>query len=545
MSAHQALLELRDLRITFGDQAVVHGMALSIQPGERVALVGESGSGKSVTALSVLRLLDTARLSGQVLWQGQDLLTKTDAQMQRIRGDEIAMIFQEPMTALNPLMTVGQQISEVLQLKKLMPQRAADARAVQLLSDTGIDDPERRFGAYPHQLSGGQRQRAMMAMALASEPKLLLADEPTTALDASLRLQMLQLLANLQKKTGMAVLLITHDLALVRHFAERVAVMEKGHLVEQGALSEVFKRPNHPYTRKLLDSRPSREGLADAPQNSEPFLQARGLQVRYPMTLPGLRGWFQRHHFTALQAADLSISPGTTWGVMGESGSGKSSLAQAVLGLIPFRGELSFGGASWQGAPALDKALRQQVQVVFQDPYGSLSPRMTVGEIVSEGLRLHQPQLSEAAVEERVLATLAEVGLSSADHADLLNRYPHAFSGGQRQRIALARALVIEPRLLVLDEPTSALDVTVQKQILQLLQDLQKTRGMAYLLITHDLDVLRAMAHQVLVLQSGRVVESGPAQQVLTCPAHAYTRSLLEAFPAESENESRNRLGFP
>ena len=531
MSTPQALLELQDLRIAFGDQAVVHGVNLSIQAGERVALVGESGSGKSVTALSVLRLLESAQLGGQVLWQGQDLLKQTPAEMQRIRGDEIAMIFQEPMTALNPLMTVGQQISEVLQLKKLSPRREADARAVQLLAETGIDDPERRFGAYPHQLSGGQRQRAMMAMALASEPKLLLADEPTTALDASLRLQMLQLLADLQQKTGMAVLLITHDLALVRHFAHRVAVMEKGHLVEQGPLDDVFSHPKHPYTQKLLDSRPSRDGLVELPTTACPLLQVVGLQVRYPMALSGFRNWFRKHHFTALHGANFNISPGTTLGVMGESGSGKSSLAQAVLGLIPFEGELSFGSHTWQGAPELDKALRQRVQVVFQDPYGSLSPRMTVGEIVAEGLRLHQPHVSDAEIEGRVLATLAEVGLAPSDYPDLLNRYPHAFSGGQRQRIALARALVMEPQLLVLDEPTSALDVTVQKQILKLLQALQKSRNMAYLLITHDMDVLRAMAHQVMVLQAGQIVEAGPAEQVLQHPGHEYTRRLLAAFP--------------
>lgn len=531
MNAPQALLELKDLRIAFGGQAVVHGVNLSLQAGERVALVGESGSGKSVTALSVLRLLDSAELSGQVLWQGQDLLGQTPAEMQRIRGDEIAMIFQEPMTALNPLMTVGAQISEVLQLKKLLPRRDADARAVHLLSETGIDDPERRFAAYPHQLSGGQRQRAMMAMALASEPKLLLADEPTTALDASLRLQMLQLLADLQQKTGMAVLLITHDLALVRHFADRVAVMEKGHLVEQGALADVFSRPQHPYTQKLLDSRPTRDGLATICPAGAPLVQAKGLQVRYPMNVPGFRGWFRQHHFTAVHGADFCITPGTTLGVMGESGSGKSSLAQAVLGLIPFGGELSFGGQTWQGVPGRDKALRQKVQVVFQDPYGSLSPRMTVGEIVSEGLRLHQPQLSGPDIEARVVATLAEVGLTTAEFPELLNRYPHAFSGGQRQRIALARALVVAPQLLVLDEPTSALDVTVQKQILKLLQALQKNRNMAYLLITHDIDVLRAMAHQVMVLQAGQIVEAGPAEQVLHSPGHDYTRTLLAAFP--------------
>jgi microcin C transport system ATP-binding protein len=544
MSTSQALLELKDLRIAFGGQAVVHGVNLCIQPGERMALVGESGSGKSVTALSVLRLLESAELSGQVLWQGQDLLLQSPAEMQRIRGDEIAMIFQEPMTALNPLMTVGQQISEVLQLKKLLPRRDADARAVHLLSETGIDDPDRRFGAYPHQLSGGQRQRAMMAMALASEPKLLLADEPTTALDASLRLQMLQLLADLQQKTGMAVLLITHDLALVRHFAHRVAVMEKGHLVEQGTLQAVFERPQHPYTQRLLSSRPSRAGLVDMPPGqTQPILLARQLQVRYPMSVPGFKAWFQKkHHFTALHGADFSLLPGSTLGVMGESGSGKSSLAQAVLGLIPFEGDLSFDGQTWQGRPARDKALRQQVQVVFQDPYGSLSPRMTVGEIVSEGLRLHQPHWTPEQTEKRVRATLAEVGLEGEGFTDVLNRYPHTFSGGQRQRIALARALVVEPAVLVLDEPTSALDVTVQKQILELLKTLQKTRGMAYLLITHDVDVLRAMAHQVVVLKSGQVLEQGLAEQVLGDPQHPYTRSLVQAFPEINGWASLSRM---
>ncbi|PIT82291.1 ABC transporter ATP-binding protein [Limnohabitans sp. 15K] len=535
MNAPHALLEIKGLRIAFGEQLVVHGLNLHIHAGERLALVGESGSGKSVTALSVLRLLESAQLTGQVLWQGEDLLLRSPAQMQSIRGDEIAMIFQEPMTALNPLMTVGQQISEVLQLKKGMSRRDADARAVEWLADTGIDDPKRRFMAYPHQLSGGQRQRAMMAMALSSEPRLLLADEPTTALDASLRLQMLQLLSDLQQKTGMAVLLITHDLALVRHFADRVAVMEKGQLVEQGALADVFSKPQHAYTQKLLDSRPSREGLAeaqlDARSQEMTLLEAKNLQVRYPIHKTGFRYWFQKHHFTALQGADFSIRAGTTLGVMGESGSGKSSLAQAVLGLIPHSGQLSFGGHTWQNVPAKDKALRRRVQVVFQDPYGSLSPRMTVGEIVSEGLRWHAPQTPEPQIEAQVLSTLAEVGLSVADFPDLLNRYPHAFSGGQRQRIALARALVIQPDLLVLDEPTSALDVTVQKQILQLLQSLQAKRGMAYLLITHDIDVLRAMAHQVLVLRAGQVVEAGEAIQVLNNPEHAYTRSLLEAFP--------------
>jgi microcin C transport system ATP-binding protein len=529
------LLEFKGLNVAFSGQSVVHGVNLSIHVGQRVALVGESGSGKSVTALSVLRLLESAQVTGQVLWQGRNLLQQSPAEMQRIRGDEIAMIFQEPMTALNPLMTVGQQISEVLQLKKGLSRRDAYARAVQCLLDTGIDDPQRRFKAYPHQLSGGQRQRAMVAMAVASEPKLLLADEPTTALDASLRLQMLNLLADLQRKTGMAVLLITHDLALVRHFADHVAVMEKGHLVEKGALSEVFARPQHPYTQKLLDSRPSRKGLVQVPGRSaaKPLVEAKGLRVQYPIAVPGVRAWFQKNRFTAVDCADFSIMPGSTLGVMGESGSGKSSLAQAVLGLIPFDGELSFSGQTWQNRPSRDKLLRRRVQVVFQDPYGSLSPRMTVGEIVSEGLRLHHINASVGQIEAQVLATLAEVGLSTADFPDLLSRYPHSFSGGQRQRIALARALVVDPDLLVLDEPTSALDVTVQKQILQLLQKLQGNRGIAYLVITHDIDVLRAMAHQVMVIKGGHIIEVGLAEQVLYEPRHAYTRSLLAAFSNE------------
>ena len=524
------LLEIEDLRIAFDGSPVVHGVSLSIEAGERLALVGESGSGKSVTALAILRLLESARCSGAVRWQGRELLQLDESAMRAIRGDEIAMIFQEPMTALNPLLTIGQQVAEVLELKKgLGPSEARD-RVIALLQEVGIDAPERRADSYPHQLSGGQRQRAMMAMALASEPKLLLADEPTTALDASLRLQMLELLARLQQRTGMAVLLITHDLALVRHFAQRIAVMEKGHLVEQGDCATVFAQPQHAYTRQLLASRPDRTGLAPCPEDSPSILQARGLRVQYPVPLPGLRGWFRQGRFEALQGADFGIRAGMTLGVMGESGSGKTSLAQAVLGLIPHQGQLDFGGQTWQGQPAADRALRRQVQVVFQDPFGSLSPRRTVGEIVAEGLQLHQPELSPAAVQARVLDTLAEVGLTPQAFPGLLSRYPHAFSGGQRQRIALARALIVEPRLLVLDEPTSALDVTVQQQILVLLKGLQQRRGVAYLLITHDLDVLRAMAHEVLVLQGGQVVESGPAEQVFSRPAHPYTRGLLSAF---------------
>jgi len=500
-----ALLDIRDLRVSFDGTEVVHGVNLSMAPGERLALVGESGSGKSVTALSILHLLESARLSGSVRWQGRELLTLGKRELQAIRGDEVAMIFQEPMTALNPLLTIGQQIAEVLELKKGLAKPLVWPRVLQLLQETGIEEPGRRAHSYPHQLSGGQRQRAMVAMALASEPKLLLADEPTTALDANLRLQMLELLERLQQRTGMAVLLITHDLTLVKHFAQKIAVMEKGHLVEQGDCLQVFAQPTHAYTRKLLSSKPDRTGLVAAPGTDSPvLLQARQLRVHYPMALPGMRGWFRQGRFTALLGADFSIRAGMTLGVMGESGSGKTSLAQAVLGLIAHEGHLEFHGQQWSGRPGNDQDLRRRVQVVFQDPFGSLSPRRTVGEIVAEGLQLHFPQLSAKETEQRVLATLAEVGLTPEDFPGLLSRYPHAFSGGQRQRIALARALVIEPRLLVLDEPTSALDVTVQQQILTLLQDLQKRRGVAYLLITHDLDVLRAMAHEVMVLQGGR-----------------------------------------
>ncbi|MFM7025429.1 MAG: ABC transporter ATP-binding protein [Limnohabitans sp.] len=525
------LLEIRDLSVAFDEAEVLHRVSLSVAAGERLALVGESGSGKSVTALCILRLLDSARISGSVRWQGRELLALDKREMQAIRGDEIAMIFQEPMTALNPLLTIGRQIAEVLELKKGLSPQQAWPRVLTLLQDTGIEEPERRAHSYPHQLSGGQRQRAMMAMALASEPKLLLADEPTTALDASLRLQMLQLLARLQARTGMAVLLITHDLALVRHFAQNIAVMEKGRLVEQGECSRVFAAPMHRYTRQLLASKPDRSALvAPADKQSPSLVQATELRVHYPVALPGLRGWFRQGRFEALRGADFSIRPGMTLGVMGESGSGKTSLAQAVLGLIPHDGQLAFSGQQWQGRPAADRALRRRVQVVFQDPFGSLSPRRTIGETVAEGLQLHGPALSAEQIQARVLSCLAEVGLTPEAFPGLLSRYPHAFSGGQRQRIALARALIVEPQLLVLDEPTSALDVTVQQQILALLQDLQKHRSMAYLLITHDLEVLRAMAHEVLVLQNGQVVESGAAEQVLSEPTHPYTQGLLAAF---------------
>ncbi|MFV0679985.1 ABC transporter ATP-binding protein [Ottowia sp.] len=531
------LLDVRNLSVAFGAKQVVQGVSFSIAPGEKLALVGESGSGKTVTALALLRLLHDAHLSGQALFNdgkiARDLLALPERQLRGLRGDDIAMIFQEPMTALNPLMPVGEQVAEVLRLKRaLSPSQSAQA-AIELLAQTGIPDPARRAGSFPHQLSGGQRQRAMIAMALACAPKLLLADEPTTALDVSLRGQILDLLADLQRAHGMAVLMITHDLNLVRRFADRVAVMQHGLLVEQGATDPMFAAPQHAYTQKLMASRPERDVLETPPNaDAAPVLQAENLRVTYPVPLPGVRGWFKKGAFVAVQGASFSLAAGRTLGVIGESGSGKSTLAQAALGLLPSRsvdGDLALAGHRWQYRPAADKPMRRVAQVVFQDPFSSLSPRMTVEEIVGEGLRVHAPELSASERAQRVRAALAEVGLPEDRFVGLLARYPHEFSGGQRQRIALARALIVEPQLLVLDEPTSALDVTIQKQVLALLQGLQKERGLAYLLITHDVDVVRAMAHEVLVLKDGELVESGPQAQVLGQPQHPYTQKLLAA----------------
>ena len=532
------LLDVKDLTVSFGGKPVVHDISFSIQAGEKVALVGESGSGKTVTALSLLRLVMNAQLSGGAIFTPSasrdtvDLLTIPEQQLRGIRGQDIAMIFQEPMTALNPLFTVGDQIAEVLQLKQGLAGVKLAQAAIDLIAKTGITEPERRAKAYPHQLSGGQRQRAMIAMALACQPKLLLADEPTTALDVSLRAQILDLLTDLQQQNGMAVLLITHDLNLVRKFADRVIVMENGLIVEQGTVATVFANPQHAYTRKLIDSKPVRD-VQEVPDvmagvsTQNGIARAKNLRVSYPVPLPGMRGWFKKGAFVAVKGTNFDISVGQTLGVIGESGSGKSTLALAALGLLPFTGDLQLAGQSWGQGRGSDKALRRKVQVVFQDPFSSLSPRMTVGDIVGEGLLVHAPELDAAQRQERVWAALAEVGLSEAQFPGLLERYPHEFSGGQRQRLAIARALIVQPQLLVLDEPTSALDVTIQKQVLQLLQKLQRERGLSYLLITHDVDVIRAMAHQVLVMRDGDILESGPLQQVLVAPQHAYTAMLM------------------
>lgn len=540
------LLDVRGLRVAFGDKEVVHGIDFSIAAGEKLALVGESGSGKTVTALSLLRLVQNAEIGGAADFAGlsdrnvgraeaaRDLLSMPEQALRGVRGKEIAMIFQEPMTALNALYSVGDQVAEVLELHEGLSKRAAHEAAVQLLADTGIPEPARRARALPHQLSGGQRQRAMIAMALACKPRLLLADEPTTALDVTVRAQILELLADLQRRYGMAVLLITHDLNLVRRFADRVAVMESGHIVEQGAVATVFDAPRHPYTRRLIDSRPTRDVVAlEGVDTKDPLLAATALRVSYPVPIAGIRGWFRKGAFVAVEGADFQIAPGETLGVVGESGSGKSTLALAALGLLRHEGALTVGGRPWGESGAADRALRRVMQVVFQDPFSSLSPRMTVEQIVGEGLTVHAPELDTAARRVRALAALADVGLSEAQFPALLDRYPHEFSGGQRQRLAIARALVVDPKLLVLDEPTSALDVTIQKQVLGLLQRLQRERGLSYLLITHDVEVIRAMAHRVIVMKAGAILEAGTVEQVLDAPKHPYTQKLVAAALAD------------
>ena len=527
MTKDQPLLEVRDLSLRFGGRTVVDRASFTMRRGERLALVGESGSGKTVTALSLLGLAQNATASGQARFQGRDLITASERELRALRGQDIAMIFQEPMTALNPLFSIGAQIAEVLELKQGLSPVQASSAAIELIASTGIPEPARRVRSFPHQLSGGQRQRAMIAMALACRPQLLLADEPTTALDPSLRRGILALLADLQRQHHMAVLLITHDLNMVRDFAEQVAVMEQGRIVEQGAVAEVFAQPQHAYTRRLLDSRPRRVESEEPPQPARQVLRAQGLSVNYPVPRPGFKGWFRPGSFVALKSASFTLDAGRTLGVIGESGSGKSTLGLALLGLQPCSGELAIDGQAWGTDRAANKALRRRMQVVFQDPFSSLSPRLTVEQIVGEGLLVHEPALDKSQRRERVLAALNDVGLDEAQFPGLLQRYAHEFSGGQRQRLAIARALIIAPEILVLDEPTSALDVTIQQQVLQLLQSLQRERGLAYVLITHDVAVVRAMAHELIVLHNGEIVEAGLAEAVLQSPSHPYTRTLL------------------
>ncbi|PMS23779.1 microcin ABC transporter ATP-binding protein [Trinickia dabaoshanensis] len=524
------LLELEHLHVTFGETVAVDDLTFAIEQGERVALVGESGSGKTVTALAILRLLGEARVTGAVRFAGEDLLGKSERAMQGLRGSDIAMIFQEPMTALNPLFTVGEQIAETIVAHEGVSPQQGRIRAVQLLARTGVTEPEKRVLSYPHQLSGGQRQRAMIAMALACRPRLLLADEPTTALDVTIRAQIVDLLLEIQRdeaqKRGMAVLLITHDLNLVKRFAQRVAVMERGVLVESGPVERIFESPQHPYTRKLIASRPRRQVTPVLPI-APVLLDAREVSVSFPTQAPGIRGWFRSDRFEAVSNATLDVRQGETLGVVGESGSGKSTLAMALLGLQRTAG----GSIEFQGRPLASyrgreqTTLRSNMQVVFQDPFSSLSPRQTIERIVGEGLALHRPQLDAAARREKVSTVLKEVGIDRT----ALTRYPHEFSGGQRQRIAIARALVLEPRLLVLDEPTSALDVSIQQQVLTLLATLQHKYNLGFVFISHDLAVIGAMAHRVAVMQNGVIVETGDVEKIFSNPAHPYTRKLLNA----------------
>ena len=523
----EPLLCIDRLSVRFGASTVVDDVSFSIAAGEKFGLVGESGSGKSITALSILRLVDAATSSGAIRFDGEDLSAKSEREMRGIRGARIGMIFQEPMTALNPLYTVGNQIAEVLALHEALRPNAARARAIELLHRTGIPDPETKVDAYPHQLSGGQRQRAMIAMALACTPQLLICDEPTTALDVTIQAQILDLLDELQREMGMALLFITHDLNLVRRFTHRVGVMERGRLVESGLTAEVFAKPQHAYTQRLLASRPQRV-VQPVGDDVPVLLRAEALDVTFPIPL----GWFRKRDFFAVRQATLQLKRGETLGIVGESGSGKTTLGMALLALQDIAaGEVHLDAQRIDNADrSALRAMRRRMQVVFQDPFASLSPRRTVGQIVGEGLGLHRPELSDAERETLVLQMLDEVGLSERSGvAQVLQRYPHEFSGGQRQRIAIARAVVLRPEVLVLDEPTSALDVSVQQQVLGLLAELQRRYGMSYLFISHDLAVVRAMSHRVLVMKDGVVVEQGEAEALFEAPREAYTKQLLAA----------------
>jgi microcin C transport system ATP-binding protein len=531
------LLEVRDLAVHFGvgagDVAAVRGVSFDVARGETLALVGESGSGKSVTALSVVRLLPpAARISaGSVRFEGRELLAAPEAELQAVRGNRVGMVFQEPMTSLNPLHRVERQIGETLRLHRGLDPAAARARTVELLRLVGLDEPERRLGAFPHELSGGQRQRVMIAMALANEPDLLIADEPTTALDVTIQAQILALLRDLRSRLGMALLFITHDLTLVRKLADRVCVMQAGRIVEQGPVARLFGAPRHPYTRHLLESEP-RGGPAPPDADAPTLLEGRDVRVWFP-----IRRGFARRTVGFVKAVDgisLAVREGETLGIVGESGSGKTTLGLALLRLERSRGTIRFGGRDLQGLRFSEtRSLRRGMQIVFQDPFASLSPRMPVGRIVGEGLEIHG--LGDAAERERrVVEVLEEVGLDPESR----HRYPHEFSGGQRQRVAIARAMVLRPRLVVLDEPTSALDVSVQAQIVELLRTLQVRHRLAYLFISHDLRVVRAMSHQVLVMRAGRVVEEGPTETLFARPREPYTRALLAAaFDLESMPE--------
>jgi len=526
----ETLVQVRNLAVDFRSGAsvthAVRGVSFSIGRGETVALVGESGSGKTVSALSILRLLNYPAAShptGEIYFRGKNLLACSEEELREIRGRRISIIFQEPMTSLNPLHTIEQQVGEIIQLHGDLDDGATRIRTIELLTRVGIRDPEKRLAAYPHQLSGGQRQRVMIAMALANEPDLLIADEPTTALDVTIQAQILELLAELRRELGMAMLLITHDLGIVRKMADRVYVMKSGEVVEQGECARVFARPEHAYTRHLLAAEP--KGRPPESDDSAPVVvETDSLKVWFPIK----RGLLRRtvDHVRAIDGVSLRLREGQTVGVVGESGSGKTTLGLAILRLIASEGPIAYLGRRIDGLEsAAMRPLRREMQIVFQDPYGSLSPRLSVSQIIEEGLLIQQPELDYDARRARVGAALTEVGLDPAAQ----DRYPHEFSGGQRQRIAVARAMVLEPKFVMLDEPTSALDMSVQAQIVDLLRDLQRRRGLSYLFISHDLKVVRALSNYVMVLRNGKVVEEGPAEQVFARPMTDYTRALLAA----------------
>jgi microcin C transport system ATP-binding protein len=523
------LIEVKNLSVRFPGTApgvlAVRNVSFDIQKGETVALVGESGSGKTVSALSILRLLPpgTQHPTGEIFLEGKDLLHAPEPEIRHVRGNRISIIFQEPMTSLNPLHTVETQVSEVLKVHRGMSNGAARNRTLELLEKVGIRDAEHRLSAYPHQLSGGQRQRVMIAMALANEPDLLIADEPTTALDVTIQAQILDLLKNLQRELGMAMLLITHDLGIVRKMANRTCVMKDGEVVERGTAEEVFTAPKHPYTKQLLDAQPKGE----PPRfdiKAPVILETEGLKVWFPVKQGILRRTVS--HIKAVDGVSFALRSGQTLGIVGESGSGKTTLGLALLRLISSEGPIAYVGKRIDGLKSAEmRPLRREMQVVFQDPYGSLSPRLSVGQIVEEGLLIQQANLTREERRERVSAAMIEVGLDP----DWQDRYPHEFSGGQRQRIAIARAMILQPNFLMLDEPTSALDVSVQAQIVDLLRDLQNKRGLAYLFISHDLKVMRALASYVMVMRNGVVVEEGPTAEIFERPKTDYTKALIAA----------------
>jgi microcin C transport system ATP-binding protein len=519
-----ALLRVEDLSVAFRGKPVVQGVSFQLHRGETLALVGESGSGKSVTALSCLRLLAVGGTNpaGRITLDGTDVLSAEGEALRRLRGGVAGMVFQEPMTSLNPLHSVGRQVAEAVTLHNPLRGEALRARVVALLTRAGFPQAEARLNAYPHQLSGGQRQRVMIAAALANDPALLIADEPTTALDVTIQAQILELLADLQRRLSMAMLLITHDLQIVRRHADHVVVMRHGAAVEAGPVAEVFAHPRHDYTKMLLATEPRGRPAPVAP-DAEEILRGTDTKVHFPIR----RGLLRRTVgvVKAVDGVSVAIREGETVGLVGESGSGKTTLGLALLRLESSEGSIRFEGQEIQGlARGALRPLRRRMQIVFQDPYGSLSPRMTVGEIVGEGLAVHE-HLGAAEQAQRVAEALAEVGLD----ASMTDRYPHEFSGGQRQRIAIARALVLKPRLVVLDEPTSALDVSVQAQVVELLRELQARHRLAYLFISHDLRVVRALAHRIVVLKDGRVVEEGEAEAVVGAPRQPYTRALMAA----------------